>query len=71
MTLLTATTCLFPCGYTGVEYLFFYAQDIAIPPKGFAIKLKTIIRDECTKDSKLSDNIFLDKSFSIHIPDIC
>ena len=38
-----------------------YAQVAAIPPEGFTIKLKTIVQDECTRDSKLSDNIFTDK----------
>ena len=44
-----------------------YVQVISIPPEGFAIKLKTIIRDECTRDSKPSDNIFQEKSLGIYI----
>ena len=48
-----------------------YVQVTAIPPEGFAIKLKTIIRDKCMRDYKPSDNIFLDKFLGIHIPDIC
>ena len=48
-----------------------YAQVTAIPPKGFAIKLKTIVRDECTRDSKSSDNIFPKKSLGIYVLDIC
>ena len=47
------------------------AQVITIPFEGFAIKLKTIIRDENMRDSKLSDNIFPEKSLCIHVPDIC
>ena len=46
------------------------AQVTAIPPKGFTIKLKTVVRDECTRDSKPSDNIFPDKYLGIHVPDI-
>ena len=46
------------------------AQVITIPLEGFAIKLKTIVRDEGMRDSKLSDNIFLNKSLGIHVPDI-
>ena len=48
-----------------------YAQVIAIPPKDLAIELKTIVRDEGTRDSKPSDNIFPNKSLGIHIPNIC
>ena len=48
-----------------------YVQVTAIPPKGFTVGLKSIVRDECMRDSKLSDNIFPNKSFGIHILDIC
>ena len=48
-----------------------YAQVTAIPLEGIAIKLKTIIRDECMRDPKPSDNVFPNKYRSIHIPDIC
>ena len=47
------------------------SQVTTIPPKGFAIKLKTIIRDEGVRDPKPSDNIFPNKSLGIHVPDIC
>ena len=66
MTLLIVSACPFPYGYGGVEYLF-----IAISPKGLAIELKTVVRDEGMRDFKLSDNIFPNKSLGIHIPDIC
>ena len=42
-----------------------YAQVTAIPPKGLTIELKTIVRDEGTRDSKPSDNIFSNKSLDI------
>ena len=42
-----------------------------MPPKGFAIKLKTIFRDEGMGDPKLSDNIFSNESLGIYIFDIC
>ena len=48
-----------------------YAQLIAIPPEGLAIKLQSIVRDEGTRDSKPSDNIFPNKSLCIRIPNIC
>ena len=48
-----------------------YTQVIAIPPEGFVIELKTVVRDEGTRDSKLSNNIFPNKSLGIHIPNIC
>jgi len=47
------------------------SQVATIPPKGLAIKLKSIIRDECIRDPKLSDNVFPNKSLGIYIPDIC
>ena len=46
-------------------------QVTTIPPEGFTIKLKTIIRDEGVGDPKPSDNIFPNKSLGIHISDIC
>ena len=49
----------------------YYAQVTTIPPEGLTIKLKTVVRDEGTRDSKLSDNIFPNKSLGIHISDIC
>ena len=42
-----------------------YAQVTAIPPEGLTIELKTIVRDEGTRDSKPSDNIFSNKSLDI------
>ena len=48
-----------------------YVQVAAIPPKGLAIKLKTVIRDEGARDSKPSDNIFPNKSLGIHVSDFC
>ena len=47
------------------------AQVIIVPLEGFAIKLKTIIRDKGTRDSKPSDNNFPNKSLGIHVLDIC
>ena len=47
-----------------------YAQVVAIPPENLTIKLKTVVRDEGTRDSKPSDNIFPNKSLGIHVPDI-
>ena len=47
------------------------SQVITIPSKGFAIKLKSIVQDECIRDPKLSDNVFANKSLGIHVFDIC
>ena len=48
-----------------------YTQITTIPSKGLAIKLQSIIRDECMRDSKTSDNILPNKFLSIRISDIC
>ena len=41
-----------------------------IPPKGFAIKLKVVVRDEGMRNPKPGDNIFPNKSLNIYVPDI-
>ena len=48
-----------------------YVQITAIPLEGFTIKLQSIIRDKCVRDSKLSNNILPNKFLSICIFDIC
>ena len=70
MTLLTASACPFPCGYAGIKISICYAQVTTIPLESFAIKLKTVVRDEDMRDSKPSDNIFPNKSLGIYVPDI-
>ena len=52
------------------EISIHYAQVTAISPESFAIKLKSVVRDEGTRDSKPSDNIFPNESLSIHFPNI-
>ena len=47
------------------------SQVIIVPPEGFAIKLKTIVRDEGMRDPKPSDNIFPNKSLGIYVLDNC
>ena len=47
------------------------SQVTIVPSEGFVINLKTIVRDKGMGDFKPSDNIFLNKSFGIHILDIC
>ena len=47
------------------------AQVTTVPPEGFTIKLKTIVRDGGMRDPKSGDNIFLNKSLGIHVFDIC
>ena len=47
------------------------SQVATVPPESFTIKLKAIIRDKGVRDPKLKDNVFPNKSLSIHIIDIC
>ena len=47
-----------------------YFEVTAISSKGFIVELEPIVRDECIRDSKPSDNILPNKLFGIHIPDI-
>ena len=47
------------------------SQVTTVPLEDFAIKLKTIVRDEGMGDPKPSDNIFPKKSLGIHVLDIC
>ena len=46
-------------------------QITIVSPKGFAIKLKSIVRDEGMRDPKPGDNIFPDKFLGIHLSDVC
>ena len=48
-----------------------YAQITTIPPESLTIKLQSVVRDKCIRDSKPSDNIFPNKFVSIRISDIC
>ena len=45
-------------------------QITIVSPKGFAIKLKSIVRDEGMRDPKPGDNIFPDKFLGIHLSDV-
>ena len=56
-------------GRSGIPVL--YSQITTVSFENFTIKLKSIVRDEGVWDSKSCDNVFLDKSFNIHVPDIC
>ena len=47
-----------------------YSQVTIVSPERFAIKLKAIFRDEDTRDSESSDNIFPKKFLGIYVPDI-
>ena len=46
------------------------SQIITVSPKGIAIKLKAIIRDEGMRDSKSSNDVLPDKFLCIHIRDV-
>ena len=48
-----------------------YAQVATVPPEGFTVELKSIVRDEGMKDPKTSVDVLLEKSVGIHIPDVC
>ena len=56
-------------GQSGISV--FYSQIATVSPEDFTIKLKSIVRDEGMGDSKSCDNIFPNKSFGIHVFDIC
>ena len=60
-----------PLGVCRGGISIYYAQVTTISLKGFTIKLQTIVRDEGTRDSKPSDNIFPNEFLGIHITDIC
>ena len=46
------------------------SQITAVSPERFAIKLKSIVRDEGTRDPEPGDNVFPEKLFGINISDI-
>ena len=46
------------------------SQFTTIQSKGFAVKLKAIVRDEGVRDPESGDNVFLDKFLSVHIFDV-
>ena len=48
-----------------------YAQVTVVPPEGFTVELKSIVYDEGIRDPKMSNDVLPDKSFGIHIPDVC
>ena len=48
-----------------------YAHIIVIPPEGLAIELRSIVQDECARNSKPSNNILPNKFLSIYISNIC
>ena len=70
MTLLIASSCLFPYGYAEVEYLFVMPKSQQYLLEDLVIKLQSVVQDECMRDLKLSDNIFSKKFLGIHIPNI-
>ena len=45
-------------------------QITVVSPKGFSIKLKSIVQDEGTRDPEPGDDIFPDKLFGINVSDI-
>ena len=47
------------------------ARVTTVPREGLVVKLTAIVQDEGMRDPKPSDNIFLNKSLGIHVPDIC
>ena len=46
------------------------SQLTAIPPKGFAIELKSVVRDEGMRYFEVGDNVLPDKLLYVHISDI-
>ena len=47
------------------------SQITAVSSERFAIKLKTIVRDEGMRDLESGDNVFPNKLFDVHISNIC
>ena len=47
------------------------SQITTVSSKRFAIKLKSIVRDEGMRDLEPDDNVFPEKIFGVHISDIC
>ena len=50
--------------------LVFNPQVTTVFPKGLAIKLEAVVRDEGVKDPKPSNDVLPDKPLSIYIPDV-
>ena len=48
----------------------FYTQVRTVLPKGIAVKLESIIRDESVWGSKSRDNIPLNKLLNVHVSDV-
>ena len=55
-------------GRSGISIL--YTQIRTVFPESFAIKLKTIIRDECIGNLESSNNVLPDEPFDIYISDV-
>ena len=70
MTLFTASVCSFPLGIRKSRIPIYNPQLATISSKHFAVELKAVVRDEHIRNSKLSDNIFPNKSFRIHVPKV-
>ena len=47
------------------------SQLTTVSPKGFAVELKSIVRDEGMRYSEASDNVLLEKLLYVHISNIC
>ena len=56
-------------GWSGIPVC--NSQLTTTSPKGFAVELKSIVRDEGMRYSEASDNVFPDKLLYVHILDIC
>ena len=67
MTLLTVSACPFPCGVGRNGIFILYTQIRTVFPESFAIKLKTIIRDECIGNPESSNNVLPDEPFDIYM----
>ena len=53
-----------------MEYLFVIPKLTVVSPKGFTVKLKSIVLDEGMRYSKASDDVLLEKFLYVHILDI-
>ena len=59
-----------PLGICWSEVPVCNSQLTTVPPKGFAIKLKSIVRDKGMRYPEVSDNVLLEKLLHVHISNI-
>ena len=59
-----------PLGISWGRISIHNSQVTTVSLERFAVKLKVIVRDKCTKDPKPCDNVFPNEFLGIHVPNI-